>query len=151
MRTVWQMVGMFGRKHNLEDQLRYLGQLYDRYGADPRVARILDRAAASPRLFAGYDVGERGRLPQAGHMARLRRDTPDRKPYDLKREADHALALAILTGLNHPDRLLVRMAFGIGRRRLTKVQIARKLGVCTLTVSHRLRAILATVRIRADR
>lgn len=151
MRTVWQRVRQFGRKRNLEDQLRYFGQLYDRFGADPRVVRILDRAVTSPRLFAGYESGHRGWCDHSCHHLQLPWQVVAREPYDLGRETDDAAAHAILGSLNYPDRLLVRMAFGIGRRRLTKVQIARKLGVNVRSVFNRLRAILATVRIRADR
>jgi len=149
MRSVWQRVGQFGRKRNRQDQLRYLGEMYDRFCDNPRIVRILERVASSPRLFASYDAGHRGLPEIRKDLGRLPDNIPDREPSEPGRDALGEVE-AILGSLNKRDRLLVCMAFGIGRKRLKRCQIARKLGVTIATFRRRLRAILATVRIRAD-
>jgi len=153
MKTVRQCVGEFGRKRSRQEQLDYLGQILARFGhRDPRIGRIVARAANSRRLYGSYDEG--GRQFHYGRPGRevinpLEYAAFAREPTDGYIVQTEALAAPILESLNHPDRLLVRMAFGIGRKRLRFNQIARKLGVTPSTVSRRLRSILATLRIRA--
>lgn len=150
MKTVWQCVGEFGRKRSLQDQLCYLGQMLDRFGEDPRIGRIVAAAARSRRLVASYDRAA-AYTPRGKYLLPLPPCIPAREPtaWEAEEKAQE-LATTILESLNHPDRLLVRMAFGIGRKKLTQVRIARKLRVTTSTVRRRLRSILTVIRIQTE-
>ena len=154
MRTVWRRVREFGRKHNLQDQLEYIGNLADRYADDPRICRIVALASRSRRLFGDYDAGGHGMPPRGKQFNHVPNHFPAPLPTigdpGEPREAAEVRVAAILADLTWGDRRIVRMMYGIGREKRTRKDTARLLGVSEPTITAALRRVRAVARMQAE-